>query len=105
MLMKAMVTTSTLKDLLDDLQSNEIAQVALTTNSGGAQIPLVTASLSPRRFAAVAESTLAEVVKNPDSFPKFEHAIYVTAHSEPPEYQSDNSTGLLGVWRRGGDEA
>lgn len=104
MLMKAMVTTSTLKDLLDDTHPDELSKVLLATNGNGAKIPLVTATVSPRRFAAIAKKTLAEIVSEPDCFPAFEHAIFVTAHSEPPEYEADNSTGLLGVWQKGGDE-
>jgi len=104
MLMKAMVANSTFKDLLDGLHSNELAKVVMTTNSSGAPIPLVTANVSPGRFAEIAWSTCAEIVKARPDFPKFEHAIFIAAHSEAPEYEADNTTGLLGLWQTRGEE-
>ena len=100
MLMKAMVATSTFGDLIDAISPHELNKVALTLNNDEASIPLVTASVSPARFAEFAKWSCAEIARDEDHFPDFEHAIFITAYSKTPELEADCSTGLLGIWQR-----
>ncbi|KKM92181.1 hypothetical protein LCGC14_1221000 [marine sediment metagenome] len=102
MLLKAMVATSTFGDLIDDISPHELNKAALTLNDDGANIPLVTASVSPARFAEFVKWSCAEIARDEDHFPTFEHAIFITAYSKTPECEGDCSTGLLGIWQRQG---
>lgn len=98
MLLAAMVSKSRFDDLLKDLGFDEIKSLTMVeTLDADAEIPLVTAQITPDRWHDLAEHLQATPVLDNYISNNWDR-LDVIACSEAGWTQSDNNIGVLSLW-------
>lgn len=100
MLLKAMVTRSKFREIVEKLSTREVIGVSMVENYfGDDNIPIITANATTDRMLEIAQDVQATPVLD-DFMPSNYKRICLDAHSEAGDYQSDNALGQLWIWHR-----